>query len=73
MLPQLVERNPLTGEAEAVNYSAMVAVLIEGYKHQSKVLAAQRDELASLKQRLIMLEAAQQATESRSTLVVKAP
>ena len=58
VFPQLVERDSASGQVEAVNYSAMVAVLLEGYKAQSRKVAAQQAELATLKERMAALEKA---------------
>lgn len=70
--PELVERDS-AGEIEAVNYAALVAVLIEGYKEQEKriraqeldlqiqrnALAAQQVEMAALYERLGSFDALQ--------------
>lgn len=55
VFPELVERDSHTGAIESVNYSALVAVLIEGFKTQqvkadalAAQLESQRRELAQL-------------------------
>lgn len=57
VFPELVQFDEATGAAQAVNYPALVAVLIEGYKEQQAELQAQRSELVAYRS----LFAAQQA------------
>jgi hypothetical protein len=56
VFPELVERDSHTGAIESVNYSALVAVLIEGFKTQQVKADAQQRELAALRERMAMME-----------------
>ena len=56
VFPELVERNAENGQVEAVNYSALVAVLVEGFKAQQTELAAQRAEVAAQQAQVNRLE-----------------
>ncbi|AHF00118.1 hypothetical protein THITH_09840 [Thioalkalivibrio paradoxus ARh 1] len=64
VFPELVTRGDEGGLVEALNYSALVPVLIEGFKTQQAELtsyqaevAAQRDQIDRLERRLAELEA----------------
>jgi hypothetical protein len=46
--PELVEHDSGSGEVEAVNYAAMVAVLIEAYKEQESRIAELEERLSAL-------------------------
>ena len=56
VFPELVQFDAETGAAEAVNYAALVAVLIEGYKDQQQQLAVQNAEIRGYEARVGELE-----------------
>ena len=67
VFPELVERDSHSGAVESVNYQALVAVLIEGFKDQQRELTqvrsdyqtrldAQAKQLAELREQLAMIE-----------------
>ena len=78
--PELVQFDAATGAAEAVNYAALVAVLIEGYRGQQaqieaqdsellayhSLFAQQQAELARMQARLDQIEARQARVEETS-------
>lgn len=50
--PELVQRDATTGAVESVNYPAMVAVLVEGFKVQQQQLALQEQRVRMQEQAL---------------------
>jgi hypothetical protein len=63
IVPELVEMDERSGRAEALNYAALTAVLIEAVKEQrgqiqdqQKQIEAQREEIQTLRTRLSRLE-----------------
>ena len=48
VFPELVELDSESGEVEAVNYAAMVAVLIEAYKEQEARIVQLEAQLSTL-------------------------
>lgn len=49
VFPEIVQRNPENGQVEALNYTALTAVLVEALKEQQGLLAAQQQTLESYK------------------------
>jgi microcompartment protein CcmK/EutM len=55
--PELVEHDATTGQVEAVNYSALTAVLLQALKEQQARLEEQQAEIAAYQTRTATLEA----------------
>lgn len=56
VLPEVVERNAENGQMEGVNYSVLVAVLIEAVKQQQQQLDGYRAKVASLEAQMSKFE-----------------
>lgn len=58
VLPEVVDKDMQTKQPAAVNYSALVGVLIEAVKEQQATIEQQREALDKLSQRIGAIEAA---------------
>jgi len=67
VFPEVVQRNPENGQVEALNYSALTAVLVEALKEQEGRLAAQQQTLDTYKALLDANQAKIAQMESRMT------
>jgi hypothetical protein len=67
VLPEVVEREAESGEAAGVNYSALVAVLVEAVKTQRERMETQQSELDSLRAELAGLKSELRALRAESS------
>lgn len=64
VLPQAVRKHP-SEEFLIVNYDALIPLLIEGFKEQQTLIETQQQFLQAQQTRILILEAAMEATQSR--------
>ncbi|MCX8051309.1 MAG: tail fiber domain-containing protein, partial [Chlorobi bacterium] len=71
VLPEVVDRNPVTGEYESMDYTRVVAVLVEALKEEHKRNEDLRTQLAELRQMVEQLAAGRQVIGSTSNITVR--